>query len=138
MGLLCNCAGLMLLAFLTPEDIREKTISVNTVLLFMILAIIYRGLVGCLFSYEMVESLIPGGILLLLSVITKESIGFGDGIVVVVLGLWTGTWFTTLVVCVAILLAGIYGVICIIKKRKDPIAFVPFLLIGMEVVLAYA
>lgn len=138
MRLLCNCAGLLLLAILTPEDIRKKTLSVNTIILFMFLAIIYRGLVGRLFSHEAIACLVPGGILLLLAVITRESIGFGDGMVVMVLGLWIGAWLTTIVVCIGTLFAGVYGVICIIKKRKDPIAFVPFLLLGMEVVLAYA
>ena len=138
MRLFCNCAGLMLLAVLTPEDIKKKTISINTVMLFTIFAIIYRGLTNRIFCNELAGCLMPGCVLLLLSAITKESIGFGDGVVVMTLGLWIGGWFTMLVVCIGMLFAGIYGGICLIRKRKEPIAFVPFLLLGMEVALAYA
>ena len=138
MRLICNCAGLLLLAALTPEDIKKKTISLNKVMLFAILAIIYRGLTKQIFCGEAVGCLMPGAVLLLLSAITKESIGFGDGVVVMVLGLWIGGWFTMLAVCIGMLFAGIYGGVCLIRKRKEPIAFVPFLLLGVEVALAYA
>ena len=81
--------------------------------------------------------MMPGGILLLLSLITKESIGYGDGMTVIVLGLWTGGWFAFHVFCIGILLAGICAVFYLIKGKKDTIPLIPFLLIGMEVALIY-
>ena len=54
-----------------------------------------------------------------------------------VLGLWTGGWFTLKTVCTAVMLSGVWGLACLIKKKTEPIPFIPFLLLGMEVVLAY-
>ncbi|MDY5868775.1 MAG: hypothetical protein SPK58_00045 [Lachnospiraceae bacterium] len=83
------------------------------------------------------ESLIPGGMLILLAVLTGESIGLGDGIVVTVFGLWTGIMFTTITVCTGIIFSGICGFFFWIIGEKRLIPFVPFLLIGMEVSLFY-
>ena len=71
-------------------------------------------------------------------VITKENIGYGDGLTVIVLGLWTGIWFTFYVLCVGLMLSGFCAAVYLIKKKRETIPLIPFLLIGMEVVLIYA
>lgn len=131
------CGILIFLAILSLEDIREKKISVNTILLGALIAIICRFLGGQTSGIEIVGSLIPGVLLLLLSIMTKESIGKGDGIVVMVLGLWIGGQMTLLVVCLAVWMAGIFAVVCLIRKKRELIPFTPCLLMGMEVLLFY-
>ena len=74
----------------------------------------------------------------MLAVLTKEQIGFGDGIAVAVLGLWTGGWFTFITVCIALLLSGICGCLFGALHKRETVPFMPFLLIGMEVSLLYA
>ncbi|MDE6964759.1 MAG: hypothetical protein K2P30_14175, partial [Lachnospiraceae bacterium] len=59
-------------------------------------------------------------------------------ILVLTLGLWTGGWFAFAVTAIGIMLSGIYGTFCLLKRKNDPIPFVPFLLLGMEVLLFYA
>lgn len=132
-----NCAGLLFLAALTTEDIRKKEISVNKVMISGFLAALYRICMGHFLFPEIIWGLVPGGILILLAFMTGESIGYGDGMAASVLGLWTGGWFTLAVVCAAIMLSGICGAVCLIRKKTEPIPFIPFLLLGMEVVLAY-
>ncbi|MDE6202090.1 MAG: prepilin peptidase [Lachnospiraceae bacterium] len=132
-----DCAGLLFLAGLTAEDIRKKEIPVFKVLAAGFFAVLYPMCVGQISAQEIIWGLVPGGILMLLALITKESIGYGDGMVAAVLGLWTGGWFTLAVVCAAVMLSGIYGTACLIRKKREPIPFIPFLLLGMEVVLAY-
>lgn len=129
--------GILFLAVLSQEDIKEKRVSVRKLLFFAVSGIAYRLLVRPLDINELVGSLVPGAFLLFLAVLTRESIGFGDGIVVLILGLWIGGALTTISVCVGILGAGICGCIYLIAKRKEPIPFVPFLLLGMEVGLIY-
>lgn len=131
-------AGLLFLAVLAVQDIKEKKISVYKLLISAIMAIVYWLFKGQLCWQEILKSIIPGVTLLLLSVITKENIGYGDGLAVSVLGLWTGSLFVLSALCAALLFSGICAVIYLIKKKKEPIPFIPFLLIGMEVVLAYA
>lgn len=129
---------LLFLAMLTPGDLREKKIPVNTTLFFAVPGAIYRLLISSFSGREVLECLIPGGILILFAVLTKESIGFGDGFVVFVMGLWTEGWFTTIAVCISIFCSGICGFIFWVMRKEDQIPFVPFLLIGMEVSLLYA
>lgn len=131
------CAGLVLLAMLAAEDIRERKISVNKLLIFALLAVVYRIFMKEFWWQEILGAVSPGIMLLLLSWSTNESIGYGDGMTVVVLGLWMGGWFTLQILGIGILLTGIYAVWRVIRKKRGVIPFVPFLLAGMEVALIY-
>lgn len=123
------------MAGLAKEDIEERKVSVRKIIFFTVCAGIYATLVEQLGWQEMGQRLLPGIGLLLLAFFTKESIGYGDGVAVLVLGLWTGTAFALKTVIAAFILAGFYGGICIIRRNTEPMPFVPFLLLGMEVVL---
>ena len=81
---------------------------------------------------ELLYSVIPGLVLMLFSVITRGDIGFGDGIVVFVMGLFL-SWQETATVCgIGLMLsatgAGIW--FAIRRRRKDALPFLPFLLAG--------
>ena len=132
------CISLLFLALLAAEDIREKRISVYKVLLFAAAAVVYLLLSERFDWREISGALLPGGLLLLLAFLTREGIGYGDGAAVAVLGLWTNGRFAMMTAAAGIMLAGGYGVFCLLKKRKELIPFLPFLLLGMEVVLFYA
>ncbi|MDE6963279.1 MAG: prepilin peptidase, partial [Lachnospiraceae bacterium] len=121
-------AGLLLLGITAAEDIREKKISVRVVCVFACGAVLYHMLSGNNSFGEMAFGLFPGCLLLMLSALTGESIGYGDGILVLTLGLWTGGWFAFAVTVIGIMLSGIYGTFCLLKRKNDPIPFVPFLL----------
>lgn len=137
MSRLKYCGAIIFLAMLSLEDIRERSISVKRVMIGALAAVICRVIAGEASGITMISSLIPGIMLLLLAVMTKESIGKGDGIVVMVLGLWIGGQMTFLAVCLAIWTAGIFAVICLMRKKRELIPFVPCLLVGMEVLLFY-
>ncbi len=129
--------GLLFLAGIATEDIKEKKVSIYKILIAGIVALIYQLLIGNYNLWIFLESFFPGIVLLLIALITKESIGFGDGMAVIVFGLWTGWLFTMQVVCIGFLAAGFYGLYCCIRKKKETIPFIPFLIIGMEAVLVY-
>ncbi len=135
---LSYCAGLLFLAVLASEDIRRKEISVYKVIFSAGLSILYRIFSGQFLWQEIMWGLIPGILLILLAFCTRENIGYGDGAAIMVLGLWTGGWFTLAVLWVGIMMAGVFGVFCLIRKKKEPIPFIPFLLLGMEAALYYA
>ncbi|MDE5908707.1 MAG: prepilin peptidase [Lachnospiraceae bacterium] len=136
------CVSLMFLAGLSAEDIKEKKISVYYVLIFALSGIVFRVFTQFLWNEilwnEISWSFFPGSVLLLLAFLTKEDIGYGDGMCVLALGLWTGGWFALTVMCIGIMLAGIWGMVCIFRRKRETIPFVPFLLLGMEVALVYA
>ena len=130
---------LLFLAGLSAEDIRTKELSVYKVILFICSGFLFRLSEGKFTWYETGLCLFPGGFLILLSFLTKESIGYGDGMTVAALGLWTEGWFTVFTVWAGITLSGIWGGICLLRRKKEKtIPFLPFLLLGMEVALIYA
>lgn len=132
------CVALVFLGILALEDIRERRIALKNILLFGGMAALYRCLTAQISMEEIIFSLLPGAGMLLLGFLTREQIGYGDGLTVAVLGLWTGGRSVLVSVIAAVLCTGVWSLICVIKRRMEPIPFVPFLLIGMEMMLAYA
>lgn len=130
--------SLLFLAGLTQEDIKTKELSIYKVVTFIFLGFLFRLATGQFTWNEISGCLFPGGVLLLLSFLTKERIGYGDGMTVAALGLWTGGWFTAFIVWVGIMLSGVWGGICLLRgKKEETIPFLPFLLLGMEVAFVY-
>lgn len=132
------CAALIFLGYLSVQDIRTKLVSANVIWMFGAVAFLYLfwGQDGDICTWIM--RMIPGAGLLLLAFGTKESIGYGDGATVMVLGMWCGTFFCILILCLGIFLSGIYALFRMASGRFSPVPFLPFLLISMEVILFYA
>lgn len=95
------------------------------------------GIVGVIFQFiylragliNVLLSLIPGVILLFLSVITKGKIGAGDGIVVLCIGIWSDLYNALNIVMTGMFLAALGGVVLFFLKSKvKELPFVPFLL----------
>lgn len=132
-----RCGVLLFLASIAREDMKEKRISVKLILGFASISIIYLFFDSHLSYIKIVTAVMPGMLLLLLSFITKESIGYGDGFTVLIIGLWLGGFLTGIMVCLAVLLAGVYACYRLAKRSKEDIPFVPFLLVAFEVMVGY-
>lgn len=89
---------------------------------------------------SMAFSLMPGAVFFLLSFLTKEKVGYGDGWALLMIGLFLGLYQ-----CFLILLAGLMAqsaaavVLLVLGKanRNREIPFVPFLLLGMGVMVCF-
>lgn len=78
-------------------------------------------------------SLAVGFIFLLLSLILKGAVGTGDGLVLIALGTVLEFWEFLLMLCLASVLAALWGLILMVvfRKKKDAeMPFLPFLLLG--------
>ncbi len=126
------------MAVCTITDIRKKEIPVAVVALSG-LALLFYVIFGEKKQWmDILYSLMPGMLLLMLSYCTRESIGYGDGLVVLVIGICMGMG-----ICIAAVTAGlIISAICAaallaLRKAggKSRIPFVPFLSVGLGVVL---
>ena len=80
---------------------------------------------------ELLCSLLPGMLLLLLGRITSQAVGYGDGWVILILGLFLAPAELLGILGLASALAGIWALYLVVRKRKDQeIPFLPFLLLG--------
>lgn len=121
----------------TVFDLKKKTIPV------LIIAISGMLSFGFLFIeetdwYLVMYSLIPGAVLLMLSLCTKESIGYGDGFIVLILGLLLGITKCVTVVFIGFFVFAIFALFLLLIKKvngKSKLPYVPFLAIGLGVVL---
>lgn len=95
------------------------------------------GLVFCIIERrtlgEVVLSCLPGVIALVFSKVTKEVMGYGDGIVFLVMGIYLSLEQLLAIGMLAFLIAGVVALILLVffrKKRNYRIPFLPFLCIA--------
>lgn len=134
-------ANIIMLAFCSVQDIREKEISLWKLQIygFLILGIFLSRFFiqkNSLFSLleKGIFGLIPGLLFLFLAKASKEAVGYGDGIILLFIGISIGFWqclgvlFTALL---GIFLAATMILILAGRKKNVRIPFLPFLLTGM-------
>lgn len=83
-------------------------------------------------------AVLPGLFLLILAWFTKESIGYGDGISVLLLGGMVGLRNCIWVLGISLLLLSLVGLVLLVIKRVDrktKIPYLPFLLVAEGMLL---
>lgn len=83
---------------------------------------------------------IPRIFLLLLSWITKENIGYADGVSVLILGGMTGFRNCLWILCISMLLLSMVGAVLLLAgrvSRKSKIPFLPFLFVAESFVAVF-
>ncbi|MCM1267785.1 MAG: hypothetical protein NC302_07760 [Bacteroidales bacterium] len=130
------------LAVCAVFDGLQKKIPLAAVWLGMLAAVGLRaaGVMGEVDLLAVAVSLLPGAAFFLIGFITREKVGYGDGWVLLMIGL-----FLDLPRCFFILLAGLLiesaaalVLLAFRKIQKDQeIPFCPFLLLGMGVMLCF-
>lgn len=113
-------------------DIRTKKIPLWISLCFGSCSLLYSICCNreCL---EFILALIPGGICFLLGYWTREAIGYGDAILLCALGMLYSLEELLSICVIAVMLAGVAGLVLLVVFRKNgkyEIPFVPFLWIG--------
>ena len=81
----------------------------------------------------LIEGAIIGGIFLIISVVTREKIGYGDSLVFLAIGLIMGGERCFVIIFWSFLLCSIFSLVAIILKKttfKSTVAFMPFVLAG--------
>lgn len=123
------------LLLLTGYDIRYKTIPVIPVIVMGGMLLTYRVWNGTGWM-ELLGGCLPGVIFLLISLLTREKIGSGDGLVLLALGCGFAIEEVVGIVGMALFFAAIVAIVLLVVKkasRKTEIPFVPFLFLGFLV-----
>lgn len=130
---------LMILVFLGVAayfDIRYKRIPLWVQGMGVIFGCIGIIIQGQGLQWANLFALIPGIFLLVLSFVTGESIGYGDGISVLILGGLAGFNNCMWVLCISLIFISMAGIILLAIKRasrKTKLPYIPFLLAAESV-----
>lgn len=79
-----------------------------------------------------------GGVLIMLSRLTRGAFGMGDSLVISVLGLFLGWQICLIILLYSFVISGLVGLVLMIFKyvnRKSTLPFVPFVLIAFLIVI---
>lgn len=115
-------------------DIRKKEVPVLLIGAFGVLSLIVTAIIQETDLFSFLYSLIPGASMLALGLCTRESIGYGDGFVVLVLGILLGFEKCIFAVFAGFLLSTVGGLVLLILQKvsgKSQIPFIPFLAAGL-------
>lgn len=107
-------------------DLKTKKIPVAAVVLFGAAVLGYRLMTG-IELLGLLVGLVPGAVLLLLAVLTGESIGIGDGLVLCVVGLFCGLTKAVSVLAMALVLSSVVAMVLLVLKRAGRKTELPFL-----------
>lgn len=130
---------LFVLLLFSAADIRTKKLPVAGLAAAGGAAVVYHMAAGS-FSVSLLVGLLPGLLVLLLSYLTKESIGAGDGLLLCAFGLFAGFAETVVVFGMALLLTAVTSMVLLTLRRagrKTELPFVPFLCGGYLVCLLW-
>ncbi|MBO5210160.1 MAG: prepilin peptidase [Lachnospiraceae bacterium] len=120
-------------------DVKKKEIPLQGIVLGSIAGIgidLWQITVGNLSFVETGLAVLPGCFLLLISFLTREKVGYGDGLLLVIIGLFTGFYRCMIILCISLILISIssLALLCMRKvTRNSRLPFVPFMALGMGV-----
>lgn len=116
----------------TYSDIKTKTVSIPISILSFLLILTSKIIIKNFNLDTTIMALLPGIVLCLISLITKQALGLGDCIIMLIIGISTNISFVIFVIVLAFTFSCLYGLFLLIltRKRNIVIPFVPFILIG--------
>lgn len=130
----------LFLAVCAVFDSLYRQIPLAVVWVGMLTAVILQiyGAIGETGVFEAVVSLTPGLVFFLLSFFSGEKVGYGDGWVLLMIGLFLGAYRCFFILFVGLLAESVIAIILLVFRviqRDRELPFVPFLLLGMGVAI---
>lgn len=124
---------LAVLAVSAYRDWREKQIYLYLPIGALILGLLWHLVCRERALEDMMFGAVVGLVMIIIGKVTGEAIGIGDGMMMVVSGIFLGFWGNMCLLMTALLLVGCVALFLIIigKKGKDyRLPFLPFLLVA--------
>ena len=121
-------AGLLALSI---EDVKKRELHSLPILLTAVGGLVLALLAGTWRQGSFWAGFLPGAVVLGLAWMTKEGIGYGDGLVIISMGCFYPAYALAAVVFTAFTAAGVAALVLLLflrKNKKTQLPFVPFLL----------
>lgn len=119
-------------------DYRRKTVPVWLLLSLFLMGFVLKILEGNLLRIELIYSTSLGISMVLVSNLTKEMIGYGDSLLLLVSGLFLNINELAVEFLIATTLCGIVSLILLLvfkKGRKYEISFIPFVFVAYIIMM---
>lgn len=143
MEILQTISNTLLLIFLglsAISDFKYKKISTIVTVAAFICGVVFQLVIGQLHIYEIAGGCILGAVFLLAAKLTREAVGYGDGLILIATGAFLGIMNNLLLLTVSLALAALFmvGMLVVNKARKkSEFPFIPFMLGGYVLMLAF-
>jgi len=143
--MVAEIGAILLLSICGIYDIRKKRIPVWALIggsIWALICVLLRcgwahvggaesGIVRVIGN--ILAAVLPGVFFLLLSFLTEKKVGFGDGILLIILGLMEGISAVVFTCCMALFFQSLIAVVLVMAKKagkQTEIPFVPFLFLA--------
>lgn len=127
-----------LLGLCSLEDVKRKRLTIIYILMFGIGGVFLHLLAPVCSIYSILWGMLLGIGMIMISFATRGSVGMGDGILLMVTGVYLGGHGNLELLMMGLLLSALWSLGLLVlkkKKRKEEIAFVPFLLLSYVIML---
>lgn len=131
---------LIMLAACSCQDILHRKILIQWLVYFSIAGILCWMILTKQPVTMLIPGVIPGFAFLIFSFVTHGSIGIGDGILLMALGIYLGAAMTVRIIVYAVFLSAFYALFLYFGKKKGrdyEMPFVPFLLAAFLVDIVF-
>lgn len=132
---ICACY----LGILAIADVRKRSIPVWLLGTGAVLALTYRWIEQETPIVLWLAGAAVGGVFLIVGKVTREALGYGDGVLIGILGIYLGIWELFCLLTTAFFLTAFYAAVILMRRkfrRKTDFPFVPFLETAYMIVLA--
>lgn len=131
MKILVNFIILLFLYWESVQDIKNQQISLNSIIVAAFAGLIIRLFGGEEISGGLLCGILPGIFFVVISKISYQSIGYGDGFVIMILGEYLGWKEATIIVFIAMFLMMMLAMVMLLKngfRYNVSLPFIPCIL----------
>ena len=138
---LAEGTALLFLCICAVFDIKKREMPISLIIAGMAVSAgfcLWQIREGDISAMQAGISILPGVFFLLVGRYTEENVGYGDGLMLVMIGFFAGGYQCFKVLCYALVLSAVFALVLLALHKAEKgsrIAFVPFLAIGMGVAL---
>lgn len=123
--------GILFLTGCSITDLKTKKVYQSVCIMNYIVAVIVRLVLSQMSFKAFVEGIVLSGTLFIISIFTKQAIGYGDVLVILALTAILKAQYVVEILVLSLLICCIFSIILLLIKRvniKSTLPFVPFLL----------
>lgn len=124
---------LLFLIWEALEDIKSQKLSVNSLGAFLIMGLGIRLVYFQVSFWELFVGMWAGILVLLAAKVTEEAIGYGDGVVILIVGIYAGLKMTLYTMLLAFIIMMLFSMVILVRKgfrANMRLPFVPCILFG--------